>query len=65
MPAADTRLKQGLGIRAKLAHERMKDAQIERDDAIREAVAAGVSLRQIAHLVGISHQRVAQIAKGI
>jgi hypothetical protein len=54
---------EGLAMSARLAHERMKEAQIERDDAIREAIRAGVTLRQLAQIVGISHQRVAQITK--
>lgn len=49
--------------RAKDAHERMKAAQQERDDAIRDAAAAGASLRTMAQAVGISHQRIAQIVK--
>jgi transposase-like protein len=49
--------------RARDAHERMKAAQAERDELIRDAVAQGVSLRQIAKTIGISHQRVAQIVK--
>lgn len=60
----EIRVNQGVSLRAKVAHERMKAAQVERDEAIREAVAEGVSLRQIAQSVGISHQRVAQIVKG-
>lgn len=61
MPATETQAPAAL--QAKAAHERMKAAQIERDAAIREAVAAGLSLRDVAQTVGISHQRVAQIAK--
>lgn len=60
---ADTRNKQGLAIKAKLAHDRIQKAQDERDDAIRAAAAAGVSVRQLAKIVGISHQRVAQITQ--
>ncbi len=63
MSTAEIQAKQGVSLRAKVAHERMKAAQIERDEAIREAVADGISLRQIAQAVGISHQRVAQIVK--
>jgi hypothetical protein len=40
------------------------EAEAERDDAIREAAAAGLSLRAIAAHVHLSHQRVQQILKG-
>jgi|GEM_PF-3615836 len=63
MTITEIQARQGVSLRAKVAHERMKAAQIERDDAIRQAVADGLSLRQIAQTVGISHQRVAQIVK--
>ncbi len=63
MTTTEIQAEQDVSLRAKDAHERMKAAQIARDEAIREAVAAGVSLRQIAQTVGISHQRVAQIVK--
>jgi hypothetical protein len=36
-------------------------AKAGRDDAIRSAHAAGMSYRAIAEIVGLSHQRVAQI----
>jgi hypothetical protein len=58
---ADIQRRQGLAVKARLKHERMKQMQAERDDAIREAVAAGVTLRQISSIVGLSHQRIAQI----
>jgi DNA-binding NarL/FixJ family response regulator len=66
MTAAETakaRRKHKLAIKARLANERMKQVQTERDQAIREAVAAGVTLREIAQTVGLSHQRIAQIVK--
>lgn len=59
----ETRHRQGLAVKARMAHERMKRTQEERDAAIREAVAAGVTLRQISRIVGLSHQRIAQIVK--
>jgi uncharacterized protein (DUF2062 family) len=64
--ATDTeqRRRQGLAVKARMAHERMKRMQAERDGAIREAVAAGVTMRQIGKVVGLSHQRIAQIVKG-
>lgn len=63
MMPVDVDAEQGAAARARAAHERMKDAQMQRDAAIRDAVTDGVSLRQLAQIVGISHQRVAQIAK--
>jgi hypothetical protein len=41
----------------------MKRTQLKRDAAIREAVAAGFTLREISKIVGLSHQRIAQIVK--
>jgi hypothetical protein len=41
----------------------MKRTQLERDAAVREAVAAGVTLCEISRIVGLSHQRIAQIVK--
>jgi transcriptional regulator with XRE-family HTH domain len=58
------RQRRALVARARAKHERMKQMQAERDDAIRGAVAAGVTLRQISRAVGLSHQRIAQIASG-
>jgi predicted RNase H-like HicB family nuclease len=47
--------------RAAMAHA---DAdRLRRDDAVRALTEAGVSYRDIAELLGISHQRVAQIAR--
>ena len=60
--AATSQRKQGLASKARLARQRMKQVQAERDEAIREAVAAGVTLRQMSSTVGLSHQRIAQIA---
>jgi len=59
----ETQRRQGLAIKARQAHERMKRTQAERDAAIRDAVAAGVPMRQISKVVGLSHQRIAQIVK--
>jgi hypothetical protein len=41
----------------------MKRTQLERGAAVREAVAAGVTLCEISRIVGLSHQRIAQIVK--
>jgi hypothetical protein len=41
----------------------MKWTQLERDAAIRVAVAAGVTLREISKILGLSHQGMAQIVK--
>jgi hypothetical protein len=49
--------------RATVENQRLRGSRIRRDEAIREAISAGVSLRQVAETVGISHQRVAQIVK--
>jgi hypothetical protein len=38
-------------------------AQRQRDDAIREAHAQGLTTRAIAQHVSVSHQRVAQVVK--
>jgi predicted RNase H-like HicB family nuclease len=37
--------------------------RIRRDEAVRALTAAGISYRDIAELLGLSHQRVAQIAR--
>lgn len=55
--------RQALAVKARTKHEQMKQMQAERDEAIRDAVAAGVTLRQISNVVGLSHQRIAQIVK--
>jgi hypothetical protein len=61
--ATDTavRQRQALAVKARAKHEQMKQMQAERDEAIRDAVAAGVTLRQISNIVGLSHQRISQI----
>jgi predicted RNase H-like HicB family nuclease len=47
--------------RAAMAHA---DAdRLRRDDAVRALTQAGMSYRDIAELLGLSHQRVAQIAR--
>jgi hypothetical protein len=48
--------------RAKLERQAVKNAQ-RRDKAIREAASAGLTLREIAELVGLSYQRIGQIVK--
>lgn len=45
------------------AFVRLEEAQRERDAAIREAHAEGMTTRAIAEHVGVSHQRVAQVVK--
>jgi predicted RNase H-like HicB family nuclease len=47
--------------RAAIAHAEA-DRQ-RRDDAVRALTAAGMSYRDVAELLGLSHQRVAQIAR--
>lgn len=49
----------GLALAASKAHEWTKT----RDRLIREAVAAGGSLRDVAYAVGLSHTAVAKIVK--
>lgn len=48
--------------RLRRAAKRYQDAKLERDDAIRDAARAGLSRREIAGEVGVSFQRVHQIA---
>jgi DNA-directed RNA polymerase specialized sigma subunit len=48
--------------RAKLERQAIKNAQ-RRAKAIRDAASAGLTLREIAELVGLSYQRVGQIVK--
>lgn len=43
------------------AKQRIEDAQRSRDEAVRELKSNGMTLREIAEAVGISHQRVSQI----
>lgn len=47
--------------RAAMAHAEADRAR--RDDAVRALTEAGMSYRDIAELLGLSHQRVAQIAR--
>ncbi|HZT67790.1 MAG TPA: hypothetical protein VFA11_18515 [Acidimicrobiales bacterium] len=55
-----------LGSYVKEARNAMAHAEADRqrrDEAVRALMNAGVSYRDIAELLGLSHQRVAQIAK--
>ena len=47
--------------RLKRAAKRYTDARTERDKAIREAAAAGMTRRAIGEIVGLSYARVQQI----
>jgi hypothetical protein len=50
-------------VRDELAttEERLDRLRSERDKLIRQAAAAGLTRREIAHLSGTSHQRVTQV----
>jgi len=55
-----------LGERGQAGRAAMSHAEadrIRRDDAVRALTEAGMSYRDIADLFGLSHQRVAQIAR--
>lgn len=60
MTAADLRKAEARYQRAFVA---LEDAQRQRDAAIREAHAQGMTTRAIAEYVSVSHQRVAQLVK--
>jgi hypothetical protein len=45
------------------AAARMAEARRKRDDAIREASAAGHSLREIARAAGVAHTRILAIVR--
>jgi DNA-directed RNA polymerase specialized sigma subunit len=49
--------------KAKLEQRALRNTE-KRDKAVRKAHAAGMTMRDIAKVAGISHQRVAQIVKG-
>lgn len=49
--------------KAKAAIARAEEDRSRRDQAVRTLIEAGVSYRDVAELLGLSHQRVAQIAK--
>lgn len=44
-----------------VVYAQLRAAQQKREDAMREAAAAGLSRRTIAHMTGLSHTRVNQI----
>jgi DNA-directed RNA polymerase specialized sigma24 family protein len=48
--------------RAKLERQSLRNAQ-KRDKAIRKAHAAGLTMREIATIANMSHQRIGQIVK--
>ncbi len=48
---------------ARVAMARAEEDRLRRDEAVRSLTASGMSYRDIAELLGLSHQRVAQIAK--
>lgn len=48
---------------AKAAIAHVEEDRTRRDRAVRELTEAGVSYRDVAELLGLSHQRVAQITK--
>ncbi len=48
---------------AKTAMARAEADRHRRDQAVKELTDAGISYRDVAELLGLSHQRVAQIAK--
>jgi hypothetical protein len=50
-------------IRLRRAAKRYAEAKAERDQAIRDAAAAGMTRRAIAAAVGVSFQRVQQIVR--
>lgn len=55
-----------LAARVKQAKAAMAHAEADRsqrDQAVKELTDAGISYRDVAELLGLSHQRVAQIAK--
>ncbi len=53
----------GLLKQARAAMAHAEADRVRRDDAVRALTEAGVSYRDIAELLGLSHQRVAQIAR--
>ena len=48
---------------AKAAMAHAEADRSRRDQAVKELTEAGISYRDVAELLGLSHQRVAQIAK--
>lgn len=65
--AIDFDIKLGdLAAPVKRARDAMAHAEadrLRRDDAVRSLTSAGVSYRDVAELLGLSHQRIAQIAR--
>ncbi len=45
------------------AERRVREANEQRDELIREAVSLGGSLREVAELAGVSHQTVSNVVR--